>query len=68
MALAPLFSIEEAAKRLGGVSPWTIRAWLSQGRLQRTRVGGRVMIAESELERFVREENGEKRSRRRSQR
>ena len=50
-----LFSVEEAARRLGGVSKWTIHAWLSQGKLQRTKVGGRTMIRESELEKVIEE-------------
>lgn len=48
-----LVSVTEAAKRLGGISRWTIHAWLSQGRLQRTKVGRRTMIRESELEKIV---------------
>jgi len=48
-----LFSVEEAARRLGGISKWTVHAWLSQGRLQRTKVGGRTMIRESELEKVI---------------
>jgi excisionase family DNA binding protein len=44
-----LLSVEQAAKRLGGISKWTVHAWLSQGKLQRTKVGGRTMIRESEL-------------------
>ena len=48
-----LFSIEEAARRLGGISKWTIHAWLSQGKLQRTKVGGRTMIRESELKKVI---------------
>lgn len=48
-----LFSVEEAAQRLGGLSKWTIHAWLSQGRLQRTKVGGRTMIRESELAKVI---------------
>lgn len=44
-----LVSVEEAAKRLGGISKWTVHAWLSQGKMQRTKVGGRTMIRESEL-------------------
>jgi excisionase family DNA binding protein len=48
-----LISVEEAARRLGGLSKWTIRAWLSQGRLRRTKVGGRTMIRESELLRVI---------------
>ena len=54
-----LMSIEEAAKRLGGLSKWTIHAWLSQGRLRRTKVGGRTMIRESELQKVI-EEGGRK--------
>ena len=48
-----LFSVEEAARRLGGISKWTVHAWLSQGRLQRTKVGGRTMIRESELVKVI---------------
>jgi excisionase family DNA binding protein len=48
-----LLSVEEAARRLGGISKWTIHAWLSQGRLQRTKVGGCTMIRESELSKVV---------------
>jgi len=48
-----LLSIPEAAKRLGGISKWTVHAWLSKGRLQRTKVGGRTMIRESELAKVI---------------
>lgn len=44
-----LFSVEEAAKRLGGVSKWTIYKWLTEEKLLRTKVGRRTMIRESEL-------------------
>jgi excisionase family DNA binding protein len=50
-----LLSIDDAAKRLGGISKWTVHAWLSQGKLQRTKVGGRTMIRESELQRVIKE-------------
>lgn len=50
-----LLSVEEAAKRLGGLSKWTVHSWLSQGKLQRTKVGGRTMIRESELARVIEE-------------
>jgi excisionase family DNA binding protein len=53
-----LLSVEEAAKRLGGISKWTVHAWLSQGKLRRTKVGARTMIRESELMRVIREEDG----------
>ena len=48
-----LYSIDEAAKRLGGISRHTVVCWLSQGKLRRTKVGNRTMIAESELERIL---------------
>jgi excisionase family DNA binding protein len=48
-----LYSVEDAAKLLGGISKWTVHAWLSKGRLQRTKVGGRTMIRESELARII---------------
>ena len=48
-------SVSEAARRLGGISKWTVHAWLSQGRLQRTKAGGRTMIRESELARVIKD-------------
>jgi excisionase family DNA binding protein len=48
-----LLSVREAAERLGGISPWTVHAWLSKGKLKRTKVGGRTMIRESELQRVI---------------
>ena len=48
-----LFSVEEAAQLLGGLSKWTIHAWFSQGRLQRVKIGSRSMIKESELQRLI---------------
>jgi excisionase family DNA binding protein len=51
-----LLSVEEVARRLGGLSPFTIYRWLSQGKLRRTKVGSRVMIRESELARVIRDE------------
>jgi excisionase family DNA binding protein len=59
-----LLSVSEAAKRLGGISKWTVHAWLSQGRLCRTKVGGRTMIRESELQKVI-EDGGKSRSPRR---
>jgi excisionase family DNA binding protein len=48
-----LLSVAQAAERLGGISTFTIFSWCSKGRLQRTKVGSRTMIRESELERFI---------------
>jgi excisionase family DNA binding protein len=60
-----LLSIEETARRLGGISKRTIHAWLSQGKLQRTKVGGRTMIRESELAKVI-EDGGKSPSPRRA--
>ena len=55
-----LVSVEEAGRRLGGISKWTIHSWLSKGKLRRTKVGSRTMIRESELLRVI--EDGGKRT------
>jgi hypothetical protein len=52
-----LHSIESAGEFLGGLSPWTIRAWLTQGKLRRVKVGSRTMVRESELCALVRTQN-----------
>ena len=51
--MAQLFSIEQAALRLGGISKWTVHAWLAKGKLRRTKVGSRTMIRESDLQAFL---------------
>ena len=56
-----LLSVVEAAKRLGGISKWTVHSWLSKGKLQRTKVGGRTMIRESELAKVI-EDGGKSRA------
>ena len=48
-----LFSIDEAARELGGLSKYTIQAWLSKGKLKRTKIGSRTMIRESDLKAFI---------------
>jgi excisionase family DNA binding protein len=52
-----LLSVDAAARRLGGISKYTIHAWLSKGKLQRTKIGRRTMIKESEISRFILECN-----------
>ena len=52
-AMDALLSIEEAAKKLGGLSKYTIHSWLSSGKLKRSKVGSRTMIRESEIERVI---------------
>jgi excisionase family DNA binding protein len=51
--LDTLLSVEEAARRLGGLSKYTIHSWLAKGKLRRTKVGSRTMIRESVLERVI---------------
>lgn len=41
------------AARLLRVSPWTIAAWLSQGRLRRIKAGARTLISKADLENFL---------------
>ncbi|SRR6266849_2830887 len=53
--LDKLRSIESAAEFLGGISAWTVRAWLSQGKLSRVKIGSRTMVRESELQRVIRD-------------
>lgn len=49
-----LIPIADAAHRLG-LSIWTLRSWVYQGRISFHRVGpaGRVMIADAEIERVI---------------
>ena len=53
MDVDKLYSVEDAAVFLGGLSKYTIHAWLSSGKLRRTKVGGRTMIRESDLQAFL---------------
>jgi excisionase family DNA binding protein len=48
-----LLSVEQAAERLGGVSRWTLYAWMSKGLLRKTKVGSRVMVSEADLQAFL---------------
>ena len=50
-----MLSVEEFAKRLGGISAATVHTWLSLGRfgLRRTKVGSRTMLAASELQKVI---------------
>ena len=47
-----LYLVNEAAE-LVRVSPWTIWAKLKNGELLRTKVGGRTVIRESELQKLI---------------
>lgn len=48
-----LMSVERAAQYAGGLSKWTIHAWLSKRKIPRTKVGGRTMIRRSALDAYI---------------
>lgn len=50
-----LFSVEDAGRLLGGISPWTLRKHIGVGNVKVTRIGRRVFLAAEELERIRRE-------------
>ena len=50
--MTPLKSVEQAAGLLG-ISRWTVRAYIRDGRLKPVRLGRRVLLAEDELERLI---------------
>lgn len=60
-----LYSVVDAAKFLGGLSPWTIHSWLSKGILRRTKVGSRTFVRESELLKVI-QDDGKSPARRRN--
>jgi len=62
--LETLYSVTDAARKLGGVSKFTIYAWMSRGLLERTRVGGRVMVRESSLLKLLEQGNKQDTARR----
>jgi excisionase family DNA binding protein len=50
--MTPLLSLREAARALG-VSFWTVRRLIKQGRLTPVAVGRRVLLEQSAIERFI---------------
>jgi excisionase family DNA binding protein len=49
-----LVSIKDAAAILA-ISPWTVRAWVTQGRISSAKLGARRLIPESEINRLLAE-------------
>jgi excisionase family DNA binding protein len=47
-----LFSVEEAADRLGRISTWTLRKHIARGNVNVIRIGRRVLIAGEEVQRI----------------
>jgi hypothetical protein len=52
----PLYSVKDSCALLGGISPWTLRGWIAQGKVVGVRVGRRRMLRLSEIRRLVRED------------
>ena len=52
--LEELNTTNEVASHLR-VSPFTVSAWLSQGKLRRTKAAGRTLIARADVEAFIRD-------------
>lgn len=50
-----LYSIEQASRYLGGVSPHTLRKRVQTGDVTVTRLGKRTMLSQEELDRISRE-------------
>ena len=50
-----LFSFEDSARLLGGLSPWTLRRHAQRGNIRVVRLGLRVFVDSGELERIRRE-------------
>lgn len=49
-----LVSIKDAAAILA-ISPWTVRAWVTQGKITSAKLGARRLIPESEINRLLTE-------------
>jgi hypothetical protein len=52
---AQLFSVDEAGRLLGGISPWTLRKHIAVGNAKVTRIGRRVFLDAAEVERIRRD-------------
>jgi excisionase family DNA binding protein len=52
MTMETLWTVQDAAKYLH-VNKITVYRWLAEGKVMRTKVGGRTLIRESELLRII---------------
>jgi excisionase family DNA binding protein len=48
-----LLSIPATAEMLGGLSPWTVRKWLAEGKIYGVKLGSRRVIPLSEIKRLI---------------
>jgi excisionase family DNA binding protein len=47
-----LLSIERTAEVLA-ISPWTVRAWIQQGKLGSAKLGSRRLVPQSEIDKLI---------------
>ena len=52
MELDQLLGVERVAEVLD-MSPWTVRAWIQQGKLGSVKLGSRRLVRQSEVQRIV---------------
>lgn len=52
---ARLYSLLDAAQQLGGVSVWTLRKHLQRANIKAVKIGRRVFIHQSEIDRIGRQ-------------
>lgn len=50
-----LVGLDEATHILGGLSPWTLRAWAYKGKVASHKMGTRLMFDRAELDRVISE-------------
>jgi excisionase family DNA binding protein len=55
--MEPLHDVNSAAKLLA-ISPWTVRAYIREGKLHPVRIGRLVRLTTEELERFIQDSAG----------
>lgn len=53
MVEPPLMDVNQAAKQMLNVSPWTVRLWIRQGKLPVVRLGRRVLLDPKDLRAFI---------------
>ena len=52
-SMVRLLSIPAFSERMGGISIWTTRKWIHEGKVASVKVGSRRMIPESEVSRLI---------------
>jgi excisionase family DNA binding protein len=50
--LEPLLNVNQTAEILG-ISPWTLRKYLREGRLEKVHIGSRVLVERAAIGRFI---------------